>query len=74
MIIDKKKKVTKREIDLTGPEGNAFMLLAIAKDLCHAYGHDWKTVHAQMTDGDYEWLIQTMDYYFGDYLIMYRNG
>ena len=30
MIIDKKKKVTKREIDLTGPEGNAFMLLAIA--------------------------------------------
>jgi hypothetical protein len=25
-----------------------------------------------MTAADYEWLIQTMDHYFGDYIIMYR--
>ena len=32
MIVNKSKK-SKIEIDLTGPDGNAFVLLAIARDL-----------------------------------------
>lgn len=74
MIINKKKKITKIEIDLQGPEGNAFVLLGIAKDLSRKLGKNWDEVYANMTAADYEWLIQTMDHYFGDYLIMYRNG
>ena len=35
MITNKRPQKKKIEIDLQGPEGNAFALLGIAKDLCH---------------------------------------
>ena len=72
MIVDKRPIKDKIEIDLLGPEGNAFTLLGIAKDLSHKLGENWDEVHTNMTAADYEWLIQTMDHYFGDYIIMYR--
>ena len=72
MIITKRPKKTKIEIDLTGPEGNAFALLGIAKDLCHKTGIEWEPVKNEMTSSDYEWLLQVMDYHFGDFIIMYR--
>lgn len=72
MITSKRPIKDKIEIDLLGPEGNAFALLGIAKDLSHKLGENWDEVHANMTAADYEWLIQTMDHYFGDYIIMYR--
>jgi hypothetical protein len=55
-----------------GPEGNAFALLGIAKDLCHKTGIEWEPVKNEMTSSDYEWLLQVMDHYFGDFIIMYR--
>ena len=72
MIVDKRPIKDKIEIDLLGPEGNAFALLGIAKDLCHKTGIEWEPVKNEMTSGDYEWLIQVMDHYFGDFIIMYR--
>jgi hypothetical protein len=72
MITTKRPKKTKIEIDLTGPEGNAFALLGIAKDLAHKLNMDWDMIHAEMTSSDYEWLLQVMDYHFGDFIIMYR--
>ena len=72
MITNKRPQKTKIEIDLLGPEGNAFALLGIAKDLCHKTGIEWEPVKNEMTSGDYEWLIQIMDHYFGDFIIMYR--
>ena len=72
MITTKRPKKTKIEIDLTGPEGNAFVLLGIAKDLCHKTGIEWEPVKNEMTSSDYEWLLQVMDYHFGDFIIMYR--
>jgi hypothetical protein len=72
MITNKRPKKTKIEIDLTGPEGNAFALLGIAKDLCHKTGVEWEPVKNEMTSSDYEWLLQVMDYHFGDFIIMYR--
>ena len=72
MITTKHPKKTKIEIDLTGPEGNAFALLGIAKDLCHKTGIEWEPVKNEMTSSDYEWLLQVMDYHFGDFIIMYR--
>ena len=72
MITTKRPKKTKIEIDLTGPEGNAFALLGIAKDLCHKTGIEWEPVKNEMTSSDYEWLLQVMDHYFGDFIIMYR--
>ena len=72
MITTKRPKKTKIEIDLPGPEGNAFALLGIAKDLCHKTGIEWEPVKNEMTSSDYEWLLQVMDYHFGDFIIMYR--
>jgi len=72
MITNKRPKKTKIEIDLLGPEGNAFALLGIAKDLCHKTGIEWEPVKNEMTSSDYEWLLQVMDHYFGDFIIMYK--
>ena len=72
MITNKRPKKSKIEIDLLGPEGNAFALLGIAKDLCHKTGIEWEPVKNEMTSGNYENLLLTMDKYFGDLIIMYR--
>jgi hypothetical protein len=72
MIVNNSPKKDKIEIDLKGPQGNAFVLLGIAKDLSNKFGYDWEFIYAQMTESDYEWLIQTMDSYFGDHIILYR--
>ena len=72
MITNKRPKKTKIEIDLLGPDGNAFVLLSIAKDLCHKTGIEWEPVKNEMTSGNYENLLLTIDKYFGDLIIMYR--
>jgi len=72
MIVDKRPRKSKIEIDLQGPEGNAFSLLAIAKDLANKLDMDWNMIYNEMTSSDYEWLLQVMDYHFGDFIIMYR--
>jgi hypothetical protein len=72
MITTKRPRKSKIEIDLQGPEGNAFMLLAIAKDLAYQLDMDWSMIHNEMISSDYEWLLQVMDYHFGDFIIMYR--
>jgi len=71
-MIKSKSKKSKIEIDLTGPDGNAFVLLGIAKDLCHKTGIEWNKVQSEMTSGDYENLVQTLDKYFGSIIVMYR--
>jgi hypothetical protein len=55
-----------------GPEGNAFALLGIAKDLCHKTGIEWEPVKNEMTSGDYENLINVLDKHFGNLIVMYR--
>ena len=59
-------------IDLTGPEGNAFMLLAYAKSFSKDLGKDYTEIYKQMTSGDYENLIKVFDDSFGDFVILER--
>jgi len=59
-------------IDLTGPEGNAFMLLTYAKKFSEDLGKDYKEIQAQMSSGDYENLIKVFDDAFGDFVILER--
>jgi hypothetical protein len=66
------KKEKKLEIDLTGPDGNAFVLLSIAKNLAKQLGLDGEMITKEMMLGDYEDLLQTMEDYFGEVIIMYR--
>ena len=72
MITNKRPKKTKIEIDLLGPEGNAFALLGIARDLAIKLDLDWNYIHTEMTSGDYENLLQVMEHYFGNLIVMYR--
>lgn len=71
-MIRQKTAVTETVIDLTGPEGNAFVLMGYAKRFAEQLGIDGNQVVAEMTSGDYENLIQVFDGYFGDFVILER--
>lgn len=73
MIVDKKTiKNRKIEIDLTGPQGNAFFLLSMARHYSRQLGYDVEQVQNEMKEGDYENLIQVFDSYFGSFVTLYR--
>ena len=61
-----------REIDLTGPDGNAFVLLGIAKRWARDLGLDHGSILDEMMAGDYDNLVNVFEKYFGDYVILYR--
>ena len=70
-----KKKETQNkgiEIDLTGPQGNAFYLLGAAKNLAKQLDLDSNKILDEMKSGDYENLIQVFDKNFGLFVTLYR--
>ena len=72
-ILPRESRQEKRiEVDLTGPDGNAFVLMGIAKNLAKQLKLDGEMITKEMMLGDYEDLLQTMENYFGDHIIMYR--
>ena len=71
-MIKKKKDKSKIELDLTGPDGNAFVILGYARRLSRQLDEDWDTVRDEMTSGDYENLIKVFEKYFGVHVILYR--
>jgi len=68
----KSKKQTGIEIDLTGPDGNAFFLLGTAGRLAKQLGLDSKNIQAEMMAGNYEHLVNTFDNHFGEFVTLYR--
>ena len=68
----KSKKNTGIEIDLTGPNGNAFFLLGTAGNLAKQLGLNSKEIQAEMMKGDYEHLINVFDNHFGHFVTLYR--
>jgi len=68
MAILKKDTYRKQVIDLTGPDGNAFVLLGTAMKLCKQIGISssrTKEIMDELKSSDYENLIQLFDKYFG---------
>ena len=72
MIRSKKESKGPIIIDLTGPDGNAFALLAYAKSYAKQLGLPFDKIQDEMTSGDYENLIQVFDKYFGSFVILER--
>ncbi len=73
MTIKSKDEMSKTlEIDLTGPEGNAFCLMAHAKSLARQLGKDSKPIIEKMMSGDYDHLVEVFDNEFGEYVNIYR--
>ena len=71
-MIKEKPKKDKLEIDLTGPEGNAFHLIGVANRLSKQLDFDSYKIREEMMSGDYENLVKVFDSYFGDFVILYR--
>jgi len=72
MIRQKQLQHKEFVIDLTGPEGNAFALMAHAGGLAKQLGLDADPIIEEMRSGDYENLVEVFDKYFGDYVILER--
>lgn len=72
MIRSKEQNQGPIVIDLTGPDGNAFVLLGKAKQLALQLGLDGNAITNEMMSGDYENLIEVFDREFGDFVILER--
>jgi len=61
-------------IDLTGPDGNAYALMAYAKRFATQLGWADKgsALINEMMSGDYEHLLEVFDNAFGEYVILER--
>lgn len=75
-IEDKKGPI---ELDLTGPDGNVFALMAHAKQLVKLLNErrgaeylNFKEIQADMTSDDYEHAIEVFEKHFGHIVILYR--
>lgn len=70
MIVER-EEVNGITVDLSGPEGNAYALMGMAR----SWGKDlgWSkmkvdTVITDMKSSDYEYLVGVMDHYFGHFV------
>ena len=74
MIRSKQEKNEPIIIDLTGPDGNAFALMAYARRFATQLG--WKdrgsALIENMMSGDYENLLEVFDNAFGEFVILER--
>jgi alanine-alpha-ketoisovalerate/valine-pyruvate aminotransferase len=71
----KSKKSKGIEIDLTGPQGNAYFLLGTASKLGRQLGLDNDEIGVilrNMRSSDYENLINVFDRNFGNIVTLYR--
>ena len=59
-------------IDLTGPDGNAFALMAYASRFAKQLGKDDKAIREEMMSGDYENLLEVFDREFGAFVVLER--
>jgi NAD(P)H-flavin reductase len=72
MIKSVKEKNQALEIDLTGPQGNAYFLLGTAMNLARQLGLPVEAILEDMKSADYEHLVETFDKHFGEYVALYR--
>jgi hypothetical protein len=70
--INEMPRPEKIEIDLTGPNGNAFYLLGLANSLSKQLSKDGKVIADEMTTGDYDHLLEVFDREFGSFVTLYR--
>ena len=75
MIREKRQRPKQIIIDLTGPDGNAFALMAYARRFAKQLGYskeDQNQLLELMTSGDYENLLEVFDDHFGSFIILER--
>jgi hypothetical protein len=74
-IKDRPSPPTPIEVDLTGPQGNAYSLLALAEHLGRQLGYDKpkrELILREMRLTDYEGLLYTFNREFGTLVTLWR--
>lgn len=69
-----KSTIQKVLIDLSGPEGNAFYLLALAKKWSTQLELNYLSIYNEMTSGDYDHLCDTFLEHFGMFAQLYNSS
>jgi hypothetical protein len=72
MVIRKKADTGPIVIDLTGPQGNAYVLLGYAREYAKQLGRDPGPITEEMMSGDYENLVEVFDREFGSFVVLER--
>ena len=74
MTIKSKEELQDRrpQVDLTGPQGNAFWLIGYARRLAKDLGKDPDVITERMKAGDYKHLVKVLEEEFGEYVDLYR--
>ena len=75
MIKDKSTRIAGVEIDLTGPEGNAFTLMGYAKSFGRQMDMSSEEIEDMLTDmqsADYEHLLEVFEDHFGHVVTLWR--
>jgi hypothetical protein len=73
-MIRRKPKKFRPQIDLSGPQGNAYYLMAVVEKTFRQSGapHLGKVIVEEMKQGDYEHLVRTFDLYLGQHFDIVR--
>lgn len=78
MIHKKEAPKSKIQIDLNGPEGNAFALIGMAQNFCRQLKkadpekYNIEVIQTKMMSSDYKNLVEVFEEYFGDYVDIYN--
>ena len=70
-----KPRQQKLELDLTGPDGNAFALMGYVETIGRRLGYSRQRITAirkVMMMGDYEGLVKVFDREFGEHVVLWR--
>ena len=71
-MIREKQPASEIVIDLTGPDGNAYSLLARAGSFAQQLDLNDTAIIKDMMSKDYEHLVQVFDNHFGHFVILER--
>ena len=70
MSVELKPKLDKVFIDIDGPNGNAFYLMAVARDFSKTLDLDEDEILEDMKMGDYMNLLKVFDDNFGEFVVL----
>ena len=71
-MIREKQPAEEIVVDLTGPDGNAYSLLARARSYAQQLDLNHVAIIKDMMSKDYEHLVQVFDNHFGHFVILER--
>jgi hypothetical protein len=60
LTYDKGQNQQMESIDLSGPDGNAFYIMAVVQKVCRKKGIDFRPIQQQLMAGDYQNLLDVV--------------